>query len=94
MTDPDMISTLRTLILRASPDERMARPVATCGKDELLDSLIPFSSIIVLGVIVAIEDEFHIRVTREDLEETLTQGTTLENLARVVRSIQRRTNEN
>ena len=38
-----------------------------CSADEPLDAIIPFSSLILLGVVVAVEDRYGIRITREQL---------------------------
>ena len=44
-----------------------ALPVRDCSEDEPLDAIIPFSSLILLGVVVAVEDRYKIRITREQL---------------------------
>jgi acyl carrier protein len=86
MTPNEITSELRDLILRAAPDPRMAEPVRSCGEDELLDSLIPFSSVIVLGVVIAIEDRYGLHLTRKDFQDALSGGVTLRKLATLVRS--------
>lgn len=58
----------------------------TCGEDELLDAIIPFSSVILLGVVVAVEDRYAIRVTHEALTK-ITGGTTLRKLALMIESL-------
>ena len=79
-----MIDELRELIVKAAPDEARAAPVRTCGADELLDGLIPFSSVIVLGTVVAIEDHYGITVRRADLVRALDGGVTLDRLAAMI----------
>jgi hypothetical protein len=61
--------------------------VRSCGEDELLDAIVPFSSIILLGVVVAVEDRYAIRVTRDSLEMISKGGTTLRKLALMVESL-------
>jgi len=75
---------LRRLVVEASPDPAAAAPVAVCGEDELLDALVPFSSVIVLGVIVAVEDRYKVTVTREALGRVARGGFTLRKLARML----------
>ena len=75
---------LRRLIVEAAPDPAAAAPVAGCGEDEPLDTLIPFSSLIVLGVVVAIEDRYRVKVTREALAQVARGGITLRKLARML----------
>jgi acyl carrier protein len=53
----------------------------------LLDAIIPFSSVILLGVVVAVEDRYGIRVTRESLINSCSGGTTLRKLARMIESL-------
>ncbi len=59
----------------------------SCGEDELLDDIIPFSSLILLGVVVAVEDRYAIRVTRDSLTNACTGGTTLRKLALMIESL-------
>jgi hypothetical protein len=80
---------LRRLIIEAAPDPAAAAPVGRCGADEVLDSLIPFSSLIVLGVVVAIEDRYRVKVTRQALAEVAGGGATLRKLARMVDALRR-----
>jgi len=61
--------------------------VRSCGADELLDAIIPFSSVILLGVVVAVEDRYAIRVTRESLTNACTGGTTLRKLALMIEQL-------
>ncbi len=85
MDDSDTIRELRSLILRAAPDEEQARPIEACSEDQRLDEVIPFSSLILLGTVVAIEDRYRIEVTRDDLERATEGGLCLRQLARLVR---------
>ena len=75
------------MIIRAAPDRDQAEQVRNCGEDELLDAIIPFSSVILLGVVVAVEDRYGIRVTREALTNTCSGGTTLRKLALMIESL-------
>jgi acyl carrier protein len=75
------------LIVRAAPDVNEAMPVRNCSPDESLDSIIPFSSLILLGVVVAIEDRYGIRVTREQLASACQSGTTLRRLADMIENL-------
>ena len=87
MTEAEIITTLRELIREAAPDPAQAEPVRTCRDDVRLDELIPFSSLIVLGVIVAVEDHYGFRVTRDMLEGAATEGFTLRGLAAMVATV-------
>ncbi|HUS28200.1 MAG TPA: hypothetical protein VMZ53_06815 [Kofleriaceae bacterium] len=78
------IAELRQLIVEAAPDRAQAEPALTCADDAQLDSVIPFSSLIVLGVIVAVEDTYGIRVTKKMLESALAGGATLRKLATMI----------
>ena len=49
----DVIAELRELIVTSAPDPTKALAVRTCGPDEPLDGIIPFSSVIVLGTVIA-----------------------------------------
>ncbi len=84
----DIVGELRELIVKAAPDPAQAVLVRECGDDELLDAIIPFSSLILLGVVVAVEDRYAIRVTRDSLARTSTGGTTLRKLALMIESLQ------
>ena len=86
-----IVDQLRELIVRAAPDPARASMVRDCGEDEFLDLIIPFSSLILLGVVVAVEDRYSIRVTREALERSCTEGTTLRTLAQMIQSLQAET---
>jgi len=75
------------LIVRAAPDVNAALPVRDCSPDEPLDAVIPFSSLILLGVVVAIEDRYGIRVTREQLGRACQSGTSLRTLAEMIEEL-------
>jgi len=75
---------LRELILRAAPDANAAMPVRNCSEDEPLDGIIPFSSLILLGVVVAVEDRYGIRITREQLARACASGANLRHLANMI----------
>ena len=62
-------------------------PVRDCSPDEPLDAVIPFSSLILLGVVVAIEDRYGFRVTREQLGRACMSGTTLRGLAEMIEEV-------
>ncbi|HEY6187838.1 MAG TPA: hypothetical protein VIW80_09180 [Pyrinomonadaceae bacterium] len=77
------------MIIRAAPDPALAAPVRDCHEDELLDNVIPFSSVILLGVVVAVEDRFGIVVTREQLARVYSDGgSSLRKLARMIEDLQ------
>lgn len=44
----------------------------------------PFSSLILLGVVVAVEDRYQIRITREQLARASVSGTSLRRLADLI----------
>ena len=75
------------MIIRAAPDVNAALPVRDCSADEPLDAIIPFSSVILLGVVVAIEDRYAIRVTRDQLARACVSGTTLRRLAEMIEEL-------
>jgi acyl carrier protein len=62
-------------------------PVRDCSPDEPLDAVIPFSSLILLGVVVAIEDRYGVRVTREQLGRACQSGTSLRTLADMIENL-------
>ncbi len=68
------ITELRELILNAAPDQSIAQPVLYCDADEPLDQVIPFSSLIVLGVIVALEDKYRIKISQDALKRVSEGG--------------------
>lgn len=78
------ISELRNLIVAVAPEPALARPALLCGVDTALDSMIPFSSVIVLGLIVAVEDTYGICVTKQMLAQALRGGATLRTLAQMI----------
>ena len=53
----------------------------------MLDAIIPFSSVILLGVVVAVEDRYAIRVTRDSLRNMGVDGMTLRKLALMIESL-------
>ena len=75
---------MRDLIVRAAPDEKAALPVRDCSEDEPLDAIIPFSSVILLGVVVAVEDRYGILITRDQLARAFESGSTLTHLANMI----------
>ncbi|HET6977711.1 MAG TPA: hypothetical protein VFI24_15380 [Pyrinomonadaceae bacterium] len=75
------------MILRAAPDVNAALPVRDCSEDEPLDAIIPFSSVILLGVVVAVEDRYRIRITREQLARASVSGTSLRRLAEMIEEL-------
>ena len=85
---PVVVEELRRLIVDAAPDPALAAPAMSCDEDALLDSLIPFSSLIVLGVVVAVEDRYAIRVTKQMLARALGDGITLRKLAQMIEAAQ------
>jgi acyl carrier protein len=84
----DIVNELRELIVKAAPDPGQAEQVRNCGEDELLDAIIPFSSVILLGVVVAVEDRYAIRVTRDSLTNMSVDGTTLRKVALMIERLQ------
>jgi acyl carrier protein len=78
---------LRELIVKAAPDPAQAQQIKTCAEDELLDAIIPFSSVILLGVVVAVEDRYGIRVSRDSLTRACMDGTTLRKLAQMIETL-------
>ena len=73
--------------MRAAPDVNAALPVRDCSEDEPLDAIIPFSSLILLGVVVAVEDRYGIRITREQLGRASVSGTNLRQLADMIEEV-------
>jgi hypothetical protein len=88
MTMPVAVEDLRRLIVDAAPDAALAAPVLSCDDTTLLDSVIPFTSMIVLGVVVAVEDRFAIRVTKQMLARAFADGITLRSLAAMIENAQ------
>jgi len=64
-----------------------ALPVRDCSEDEPLDAIMPFSSLILLGVVVAVEDRYRIRITREQLARASVKGTSLRQLAEMIEEV-------
>jgi acyl carrier protein len=83
----ETINELRELIVRAAPDANAALPVRSCSPDEPLDAIIPFSSLILLGVVVAVEDRYGVRITREQLAQACSTGTNLRRLAVMIEDL-------
>jgi len=52
-----------------------------------LDAIIPFSSVILLGVVVAVEDRYGIRITRERLARACASGANLRQLANMIEEL-------
>lgn len=83
-----IVDELRELIVASAPDPAQAEPVRSCSADEPLDRIIPFSSVIVLGTVIAVEDRYGITVRRADLKRALDGGrVTLASLARMVEEL-------
>ena len=72
------------MIIRAAPDVNAAIPVRDCSPDQPLDTLIPFSSLILMGVVVAIEDRYGFRVTSDQLAQACQRVTSLRTLADMI----------
>ena len=64
-------------------------PVRSCSADEPLDAIIPFSSVILLGVVVAVEDRYGVRITREQLSRACARGTNLRRLADMIEELRK-----
>jgi hypothetical protein len=82
-----VVDQLRDLIVAAAPDPAQAAAVRRCPADVPLDAVIPFSSVIALGAIVAIEDHFGVVVTRESMRAAFAGGVTLQKLALMIQRI-------
>jgi acyl carrier protein len=82
------IDDLRRLIVEAAPDPVLAEPVLACADDAALDGVIPFSSVILLGVIVAVEDTYRIKITNQMLKSALAGRPTLKRLAAMIEAAQ------
>lgn len=87
MTTAAVVAQLRTLIVTAAPDPAQAEAVRSCPTDVSLDTVMRFSSVIALGVIVAVEDRFDIVVTRPAMQTVFTGGATLEKLAVMIQRL-------
>lgn len=75
------------MIIRAAPDAAAAAPVRDCSEDEALDHIIPFSSLILLGVVIAIEDRYGVRITNDLLARACSSGATLRTLATMIEEL-------
>jgi acyl carrier protein len=84
-----VVDQLRELIIAAAPDPTQAVAVRRCSADAVLDGVIPFSSVIALGVIVAIEDHFGVVITRDALRVAFAGGVTLQKLALMIEQLSR-----
>jgi hypothetical protein len=87
ITTSAVVEQLRHLIVAAAPDPAQATAVYRCPPDVPLDTVMPFSSVMALGVIVAVEDRFDIVVTRDAARAAFTEGATLEKLAVMVQRL-------
>jgi acyl carrier protein len=87
VTNAAVVEQLRTLIVTAAPDPVQASAARGCATDVALDTVMPFSSVIALGVIVAVEDRFGIVVTRDALQAAFAGGATLEKLAVMIQRL-------
>jgi hypothetical protein len=87
MDHEGIVQELRSLILDSAPDPAEALAVEDCDADRLLDEIIPFSSLIVLGTVVAVEDRFDIRVTNRVLRQATEGGVTLTRLATLIQGL-------
>jgi hypothetical protein len=87
VTTAAVVEQLRTLIVTAAPDPVQAAAARGCPMDVALDTVMPFSSVIALGVIVAVEDRFGIVVTRDALQAAFADGATLEKLAVMIQGL-------
>jgi len=79
-----IVERLRALIVASAPEPESASAVMHCSPDAPLDAIMPFSSVIVLGTVVAIEAEFGVRVAAEAVHEAAISGTSLSSLARLI----------
>ena len=84
----ETIVALRDLIVASAPEPEKAEPVLLCGADDPLDSVIPFSSLMILGTVIAIEDHFSIEVTRGVVEDAALGGFTLRKLATIIETLE------
>jgi hypothetical protein len=82
-----VVEQLRHLIVTAAPDPVQAAAVRRCPPDVPLDAVMPFSSVMALGVIVAVEDRFAISVTPDAARAAFAGGATLEKLAAMVQRL-------
>ncbi|MCP4448226.1 MAG: hypothetical protein GY811_23240 [Myxococcales bacterium] len=82
-----LVRKLRELIVESAPDPQVAGPILECSIDTPIDSVIPFSSLIVLGTIVAVEHQFDISVSKEAWNQGLKQEPTLRRLAGLIEEL-------
>lgn len=82
-----VVEQLRQLIVTAAPNPTQAAPVRHCRPDVPLDAVMPFSSVMALGVIVAVEERFQIVVTRDAARAAFEGGATLDKLATMVQHL-------
>jgi acyl carrier protein len=82
-----VVDQLRDLIIAAAPDPAEAAAARHCPAEAPLDTVMPFSSVIALGVVVAIEERFGIIVTREALRAAFAGGVTLQKLAQMIQRL-------
>ena len=88
--DDSLVEELRALIVSAAPETLNVDAVLSCPDSVPLDELMRFSSLTLLGVVVAAEDRFGIVITRRDIEAVAAEGTTLGSLARMVERLRER----
>jgi acyl carrier protein len=88
--DDNLVEELRALIVSAAPETLDVDAVLSCPDSVPLDELMRFSSLTLLGVVVAAEDRFGIAITRRDIEAVAAEGTTLRSLARMVERLRER----
>lgn len=82
-----LVQKLRELIVQSAPDPEVAAPILECSIDTPIDSVIPFSSLIVLGTIVAVEHNFDISVSKESWNQALKQEPTLRRMAGMIEEL-------
>lgn len=88
--DDSLVEELRALIVSAAPQTVNVDAVRSCPDSLALDELMRFSSLTLLGVVVAAEERFGIVITRRDIEAVAAEGTTLRSLARMVERLRER----
>lgn len=86
MSDP-LVEALRALLVRCAPDPELAAPALSCAPDAPLNEIIPFSSLIILGFVVAVEDQFGVRVDHRTLLRVTEGAPTLRRLADTIRAL-------
>lgn len=88
--DDSLVDELRALIVSAAPETVNVDAVLSCPDSLPLDELMRFSSLTLLGVVVAAEDRFGIAITRRDIEAMAAEGATLRSLAQMVERLRER----